>query len=76
MAPITERETKQVDKANESGKTPVVLIHGLWVLGSSWSPWADLFEDAGYAAMTPGWPGDPETVEQARASPDAFAGRP
>ena len=32
-----------------------------------------LFEEAGYAALTPSWPDDPETVEEARANPDVLA---
>jgi pimeloyl-ACP methyl ester carboxylesterase len=70
---LTKREAEQVDRANGSGKTPVVLIHGLWLLPSSWDRWARLFEDAGYAAVAPAWPDDPETVEEARANPDVFA---
>ena len=73
MAGVTERETRQVEQANASGRTPVVFIHGLWVLPSSWDRWADLFEDAGYAAVTPSWPDDPETVAEARANPEVFA---
>jgi pimeloyl-ACP methyl ester carboxylesterase len=73
MASITQRETQQVEQANASGKTPVVFIHGLWLLPSSWDRWAQLFEEAGYAAVTPSWPDDPETVEEARANPDVFA---
>ena len=73
MAGVTERETRQVEQANASGRTPVVFIHGLWLLPSSWDRWADLFEDAGYAAVTPGWPDDPETVEEARANPEVLA---
>jgi pimeloyl-ACP methyl ester carboxylesterase len=70
---ITERESEQVNQANSSGKTPVVFIHGLWLLPSSWNNWAQLFEEAGYEAITPVWPDDPDTVEQARANPDVFA---
>ena len=70
---ITERELAQCEAANASGRTPVVFIHGLWLLPSSWDNWAALFEEAGYAAVTPAWPDDPETVEQARANPDVFA---
>jgi pimeloyl-ACP methyl ester carboxylesterase len=73
MASITQREAQQVEQANASGKTPVVFIHGLWLLPSSWDNWAQLFEEAGYAAVTPSWPDDPETVEEARANPDVFA---
>src|SRR4051794_41673153 len=75
MAETTEREQRQIDAANSSGKTPVVFIHGLWLLPSSWDNWAQLFEEAGYAAVTPSWPDDPETVEEARANPDVFAGK-
>ena len=73
MGVISERETQQIEAAKASGRTPVVLIHGLWLLPSSWANWAQLFEQAGYAALTPGWPDDPETVEEARANPDVFA---
>jgi pimeloyl-ACP methyl ester carboxylesterase len=73
MATMTERETQQVDRANASGRTPVVFIHGLWLLPSSWDRWAQLFEEAGYAPVTPSWPDDPETIEAARANPDVFA---
>jgi pimeloyl-ACP methyl ester carboxylesterase len=70
---MTERETQQVEHANASGRTPVVFIHGLWLLPSSWDRWAGLFEEAGYAPVTPVWPDDPDTVEQARANPGVFA---
>src|SRR3954463_16094610 len=73
MANVTEREALQVEWANASGRTPVVFIHGLWLLPSSWANWAELFEEAGYAAITPSWPDDPETVEEARANPDVLA---
>ncbi|MEZ0333265.1 MAG: esterase/lipase family protein, partial [Gemmatimonadales bacterium] len=73
MAEITEREQRQIDQANSSAKTPVVFIHGLWLLPSSWDSWVGLFEENGYAGVTPSWPDDPETVEEARANPDVFA---
>ncbi|MFN8112794.1 MAG: alpha/beta hydrolase [Solirubrobacterales bacterium] len=73
MTSLTARETGQVEQANASGRTPVVFIHGLWLLPSSWDNWAGVFEDAGYAALTPSWPDDPETVAEARANPDVFA---
>src|ERR671929_1708820 len=73
MDSITERETRQIEQANASGKTPVVLIHGLWLLPSSWDNWVGFFEEAGYAGLTPDWPDDPETVEQARRNPDVLA---
>ena len=73
MASISERENREIEAANASGTTPVVFIHGLWLLPSSWANWADFFEQAGYAPLTPDWPDDPETVEQARANPDVLA---
>jgi pimeloyl-ACP methyl ester carboxylesterase len=75
VAALTERESRQVEQANASGRPPVVFIHGLWLLPSSWDRWAQLFEAAGYAAVTPSWPDDPETIEEARANPEAFAGK-
>src|SRR3954453_4429355 len=72
---LTERETRQVERANSSGRTPVVFIHGLWLLPSSWDNWVQLFEDAGYAALSPSWPADPETGEEARANPDVLANK-
>src|SRR3979409_2033184 len=66
-------ESEQIEKANASGKTPVVFIHGLWLLPSSWDRWSTVFEEAGYAPLTPGWPDDPATVEEANAHPEVFA---
>jgi pimeloyl-ACP methyl ester carboxylesterase len=73
MASMSEREKREIEAANASDNTPVVFIHGLWLLPSSWADWADFFKQAGYAPLTPDWPDDPETVEQARANPDVFA---
>ena len=70
---VSARESRQVEKANASGSTPVVFIHGLWLLPSSWNNWVDFFEENGYAGLTPDWPDDPETVEEARANPDVLA---
>ena len=72
---ITENEAAQIEGANVSGAAPVVFIHGLWLLPTSWEPWARHFEGNGFAALTPGWPDDPETVEEAKANPDAVAGK-
>ena len=70
---ISEREHSEIEAANASGATPVVFIHGLWLLPSSWANWAGFFEEAGYAPLTPDWPDDPATVEEARANPEVFA---
>ena len=64
---------EQVERANASGLTPVVFIHGLWLLPTSWDRWATVFEAAGFTALTPGWPDDPDTVEEAKAHPEVFA---
>jgi len=73
MADITEYETEQIDRANASGKTPVAFIHGLCLLPSSWDRWRTVFEEAGYTTLSPGWPDDPNTVEEANRHPDVFA---
>jgi pimeloyl-ACP methyl ester carboxylesterase len=72
---LTTAEAEQVERANGSGRQPVVFVHGLWLLPSSWDRWATVFEDAGYTALTPGWPDDPETVDEANAHPEVFAGK-
>jgi pimeloyl-ACP methyl ester carboxylesterase len=73
MAQITDHEAADIDRANGSGKTPVVFVHGLWLLPSSWDRWRSLFEEAGYVALAPGWPDDPDTVEEAKEHPEVFA---
>ena len=70
---ITEQEQAQIERANSGGRMPVVFIHGLWLLASSWDNWVGLFEEAGYAGVTPVWPDDPLTVGEARADPDVLA---
>ncbi len=72
---ITEHELQECKRANMTGRTPVVFVHGLWLLRNSWEPWARLFEENGYAALMPGWPDDPETVEEAKRQPEVFAGK-
>ena len=70
---VTRSESEQVQRANESGLQPVVFIHGLWLLPNSWDRWATVFEEAGYMAVSPGWPDDPDTVQEANAHPEVFA---
>ncbi|CAL9438517.1 hypothetical protein SUDANB95_02182 [Actinosynnema sp. ALI-1.44] len=70
-----ETDLAQVEAANASGRPPVVFIHGLWLLPSSWQRWAAVFEAAGYAPVVPGWPDDPDTVAEANAHPEVFAGK-
>ena len=71
---LTAAERAQIQRANVSGLHPVVFVHGLWLLSGSWQRWAEVFEAAGYIALTPDWPGDPGTVAEANANPDAMAG--
>jgi non-heme chloroperoxidase len=66
-------EAEQVERANASGRPPAVFIHGLWLLPSSWDRWVEVFEQAGYAGLSPRWPDDPETVEDANQHPEVFA---
>jgi pimeloyl-ACP methyl ester carboxylesterase len=75
MATITEHEQQQITAANSSERQPVVFVHGLWLLAGSWDAWVSHFDAAGYAAVAPGWPGDPATVAEAKANPDVFAGK-
>ena len=70
---MADHEAEEIKRANASGRTPVVFVHGLWLLPSSWDRWADVFEKAGYASLTPGWPDDPLTVQEANAHPETFA---
>jgi non-heme chloroperoxidase len=70
---MSETTEEQVTRANAAGRTPVVFIHGLWLLPSSWDRWAAVFTEAGYEPLTPGWPDDPDTVEEAREHPEVFA---
>jgi non-heme chloroperoxidase len=72
---ITEHEADQVERANTAGATPVMFVHGLYLLPSSWDRWAELFESAGYVALTPGWPDDPQTPAEARQHPEVLAGK-
>jgi non-heme chloroperoxidase len=72
---ITAGEREQIKRANATTATPVVFIHGLWLLPSSWDDWSALFEEAGYVALTPDWPDDPETIEAARAEPEVLANK-
>jgi non-heme chloroperoxidase len=72
---ITDREQDAVARANESGRQPVVFVHGLWLLPSSWDRWTEFFEANGYTALAPGWPDDPATVEEAKAHPEVFANK-
>lgn len=70
---LTTRELDEIARAEDSDRTPVVFVHGLWLLSSSWDRWRTLFEAEGYTTLAPGWPDDPETVEEAQRDPAVFA---
>ncbi len=72
---ITVHDRAAIDRANASGLTPVVFVHGLWLLASSWERWQALFEEQGYTTLAPGWPDDPDTVEEANQDPEVFANK-
>lgn len=73
MSEISRREAEEVARAEQSGREPVVFVHGLWLLPESWSRWRELFEENGYTTLAPAWPDDPETVDEARRHPEVFA---
>ena len=73
MSEITDYEAQQIEETNASALTPVVFVHGLWLLPGSWDRWRAVFEEAGYATLAPGWPDDPNTVEDANKHPEVFA---
>lgn len=74
-AHLSENEWLQIERANADRRQPVVFVHGLWLLQNSWERWADLFEAAGYLALTPDWPGDPASPDEANAHSEPLAGR-
>jgi pimeloyl-ACP methyl ester carboxylesterase len=73
MTTLTHNERDEIDRAIDAGRPSILLVHGLWLLSSSWDRWRRHYEEAGYSTVAPGWPDDPETVEQARAEPGVFA---
>lgn len=72
---MTTNDAQRIERANATGRAPVVFVHGLWLLPSSWDRWAAHFEQAGYAPVALSWPDDPDTVEEANAHPEVFAGK-
>jgi pimeloyl-ACP methyl ester carboxylesterase len=72
---IPTATAQQIEQVNTTGRTPVVFIHGLWLLPTSWDRWKTVFDDAGYAPIAPGWPDDPDTVAEANAHPEVFANK-
>lgn len=75
LPPMHQTDAEQVDRVNATGRVPVMFIHGLWLLPSSWDRWGPVFADVGYAPLCPGWPDDPGTVAEAFANPEVFANK-
>jgi non-heme chloroperoxidase len=75
VAQLTDYETEQISQANATKQRPVVFVHGLWLLPNSWDRWRELFQDAGYATLAPGWPDDPNTVDEANRHPEVLANK-
>lgn len=75
MTVLTTREQQEINRANTEGKQPVLFVHGLYLLASSWDRWRTLFEEQGYITLAPGWPDDPETVKEAIDDPEVFANK-
>jgi non-heme chloroperoxidase len=73
MSDLSLREKQELQRANQLRARPVVFVHGLWLLASSWDPWREIFEENGFVTLAPSWPDDPDTVEQARRDPAVFA---
>jgi non-heme chloroperoxidase len=73
MTVLTTQDQQEIDRANAEGKPPVVFVHGLYLLASSWDNWRALFEEQGYSTLAPGWPDDPQTVAEAIDDPEVFA---
>ena len=72
MTTLTIHEQQDIDRANDSGLQPIVFVHGLWLLASSWDYWRAFYEAQGFTTVAPGWPDDPEIVEEARQDPEVF----
>src|SRR6266566_5121424 len=66
MTVLTIHEQQEIDRANTSGLQPVVFVHGLWLLSSSWDSWRQLFEEQGYTTLAPIWPDDPDVFAHKR----------
>ena len=74
-ASLADREIAEVERANATGRQPIIFIHGLWLLRGSWNRWSEFFEEAGYVGLAPGWPDDPATVAEANANSRLMAGK-
>jgi non-heme chloroperoxidase len=72
MSTLTAREREQIDRANSSGRRPVVFLHGLWLLAGSWDRWRVYYEEQGYVTLALAWPGEPASVAEAARDGERF----
>jgi pimeloyl-ACP methyl ester carboxylesterase len=70
---VTPADRVFLAEANLSERTPVLFIHGLWLHGTSWMRWLDLFGGYGFMAYAPSWPGDGMTAFDTREHPELIA---
>ena len=47
-------------------RSPIVLIHGLWLTPLSWEYWVERFEGKGHRVLAPAWPGLDKPIEELR----------
>lgn len=60
---------------NTTDKTPIVLVHGLWMTPKSWDTWAEHYRAKGHEVITLAWPGiGTRTPADLRRDPSAFDG--
>jgi pimeloyl-ACP methyl ester carboxylesterase len=53
---VSRITSDQVDHDNSSGRTPVVFIHGLWLLPHSWDRWIAEIPGRGHSLVIDnGW---------------------
>ncbi len=58
----------------ESGKIPLIFIHGAWLSARSWENYVDYFDECGFAVSAPEWPRKRGDVEGMRETAGASAG--
>jgi non-heme chloroperoxidase len=73
MGQCRSGRNREIEVANASGSTPVVFIHGPWLLPSRWDFLGAAVQRGLLRAAHPDWPDDSGTVAEARATPDVLA---
>ena len=74
MSSISERESREIEAANASGTTPVVLHPRPLAAAEQLGQLGGLLPGAaGYAPLTPDWPTIRKRLKRQRANPDVLA---